>query len=112
MDPSRIYEATENRREEAERLLEEEPIIPLTHEVAVALAGEAPVEAPGISPFLVPGLYLYKGTGRFSLYSEGDSLVVHHGCLGSGPTAMKRQPLAVLLDEAPLEVYVTCSMAP
>jgi hypothetical protein len=99
------------RLADAEALLEDAAIVPLTSEDASELAGELLPEARGTAPFLVRGLCLQRTTGRFTVYLDGQSLVVHHGSLGSGSGLMERQPLVLQLDRAPIEVYVTCSMA-
>ena len=82
------------------------------------LDGRLPGRHPGL-PRVVPGRSGadHRWIGRLlgvraregSL--DGDSLADHYGCLGSGPTAMKHQPLAVQIERAPDDVHVVCSMA-
>ncbi len=56
-------------------------------------------------PYLVRGLYFHDGTGGFILKKRGNDLLVLHSCLGDF-SPMKRQPLVVLLDWKPKNVYV------
>jgi hypothetical protein len=111
LDRTRIYEVTESKEPDAERLLQDASIVALTDQEAIELIGKALPDAPGTKPYLTRGLYLNRGTGRFSVYILEDQLVVHHGSLGSSPVPMKRQALVIQLEQSPVEVFVTCSMA-
>jgi hypothetical protein len=111
LDRARIHEVVESKELVAEELLEDVAIVELTDEQAAELVGEALPDAPGTKPYLTRGVYLARGTGRFSVYTLDEQLVVHHGSLGSGGYPMSRQALVLQLERAPAEVFVTCSMA-
>ena len=64
-----------------------------------------------LKPYLVRGLYLYEGTGAFSVYFRDTTLWVAHGSLGKHAVPMKRRPLVVFLEHAPTKVYVSVWMA-
>jgi hypothetical protein len=64
-----------------------------------------------LKPYLVRGLVLQEATGGFSVFQEGSTLWVSHGCLGGGPTSMKRRPIIILLEQEPKVVYLSVSMA-
>jgi hypothetical protein len=111
LDRTRIHEVIESKQPDAEQLLQDVSSVELTSQQAAEFIGEALPEVPGTKPYLTRGVYLSRGTGRFSAYILADQLVVHHGSLGSGNVPMKRQALVLQLEQSPVEVFVTCSMA-
>jgi hypothetical protein len=111
LDPSRIHEVLEARQADAEQLLQDVSIVELTDQQAAELIGQPLPEAPGTKPYLVRGLYLNRGTGQFSVYVSSEQLVVRHRSLGSRAVPMVRQALVLQLEQAPVEVFVHCSMA-
>jgi hypothetical protein len=110
LDPGRIQEVVESKQPEAERLLEDVPILELGDEQAAEFVGGALAGAPGTRPYLTRGLYLNRQTYMFTVYVREDQLVVYHGTLGTSPLPMRRQALVLQLERKPSEVFVTCTM--
>jgi hypothetical protein len=111
LDRERLHEVVETEEAEAEQLLDDVAVVELTSDEAAEFVGEALPEIPGTKPYLTRGLYLIRGTGSFSVYVSEDQLAVTHGSLGRSAQSMKRQALVLQLERAPVEVFVTCSMA-
>lgn len=95
---------------EAEEMLDDAACAELTPELAAELTGRPMQPQLGSELFLVRAVYLIRETGHFRVYHAQDELWVTHGCMGSSPVPMKRQPLVVRLPRKPERVYVTCSM--
>ena len=73
--------------------------------------GSTRVSSPaGRQPYLLRGVLLNEQTGRFSLYSSGNRLLVSHDSLGQSPLRMRRRPLVAYLSAPPSELFVVCGM--
>lgn len=62
-------------------------------------------------PYLVRAVAKNEGTGRFYASMCEDALYVHHGSLGRSIPPSTRVPIVVFLNQPPIEVFVTWSMA-
>jgi hypothetical protein len=111
LDRGRIHEVIESRGPQAEELLQDISIVPLTSEEAAEFIGEPLPKAPGTQPYLTRGVYLNRATGAFRVSILKDQLRVHHDSLGGRAVPMKRQALVLQLENKPKELFVTCSMA-
>ena len=58
----------------------------------------------GKRPYLVRAIFENGGTGRFTIYRNGDALIVHHGSLGR-PHIKFPLALVVNLDFQPRRIY-------
>jgi hypothetical protein len=111
LDRERIHEVVADGLAGAEELLQDVPGVALTNQEAADLIGRPLPAAPGTQPYLVRGLLLIRATGSFSVHVLEGQVSVYHGSLGGGAAHMTRQPLVLLLEQPPAEVYVSVSMA-
>lgn len=111
IDDANMHEVVGARLTAAEAFLKDVSCVEISVEQAAELTGKPLPQAEGAKLFLVRGVCLRRDTGRFAVYVKGTELLVHHGCLGTGPVPMNRQPLVVQVQKRPVRVYVTCSMA-
>jgi len=107
----RIENVIPDKELEAEDLLSTVPYVEITSQQAEAFAGFPLIPHPDARSYLMRGVYLSRRTGVFQVYSLGrGDYLVYHECLGSAPSAMKRQALVVQLDKPPKRVFVFCRM--
>lgn len=52
-----------------------------------------------------------QDNSRLIICQKGNSILVHHGCLGKNPRIMKKSVVVVYLSTEPNKIYSTCSMA-
>src|SRR3954454_1392669 len=112
LDPTIVRLALEPFQDEAERLLADVPWVQLTADDAARLAGWADAPEPN-HLYLLRGLELpaaRTGGLRVRQSPAGDLLVTFEGpgrSAGQGPT--RRQPVVVMVDRSPRNVYVVTS---
>lgn len=106
LDKARLHEVMEEQQEEAQARLEETALIELTAEQAARYIGRPLPDAPGTLPYLARGLYRNPGMGQFTVYDNGEQVVVQHGSLGSDKAPLLRRALVLQLEREPSEVYV------
>lgn len=105
-------EVAPERQAEAQNLLTASTFVVLSEERARELAGR---DVPGGATdriYLIRAVYLYEGTGKFEVYSDGRQVAAVHHCLGAFPAwKMTRRALIVRLPRPPERVWVYCGMA-
>jgi hypothetical protein len=111
LDGDRVHEVVEQSLPSAETLLKDVPCVVLDDQQARTFTGEPVPDVPGARAYLTRGVLLNRETGGFTIYVSGDQLIVYHRCLGRSTAPMSRQPLVLLLERKPSEIYVACSMA-
>lgn len=105
------FSCVSDHRAEAEKRLENNSVASLTEADLSYYGVDAKHLAPGRRPFLVRALMGNKGTGRFVVYLYDESIVIHHGSLGSYWPPLERMPLVVWLAKEPGQVFVSVSVA-
>jgi hypothetical protein len=105
VDERDIHPVTEAKLEAAKRKLETISVAPISASEAEELVNS---ELDGSSFFLIRGLCLGCGTGLFSAYSNGRSVLIDHVSLAGRGTPATRWPVVVRLDRIPSEVFVQC----
>ena len=109
--PVSCVEVKPSASPEAERVLSDNACVAITAADANRFLQHPLTVAPPLSLYLVRGVYLNRGTGAFSVTSNGVDLFVFHGSLGRSAVPMQRQPLIVALPSEPSKIYVSASMA-
>ena len=102
---SAIYEVVASK--EAVALygdLKNKEFIPLSEEKAAYFTGSYFHLKPEERPFLFRTVYGQGGTGHYTLYRKGDSLLIFHGSLGHA-SAYHRSAIIANLPFTPIEVY-------
>jgi len=114
LDPSIVRLVLEPFQDEAERLLENVSWVQLTADDAARLAGWADAPEPD-HLYLLRGLELpavRTGGLRVTQSAAGDVLVAFEGLTHSADAGQtRRQPVVVMLDRPPRNVYVMTSVA-
>lgn len=77
---------------------------------AQLIVGNSMDETEGYEPYLVRGLMINDGTGGFEILQNRDEILVSHFGLGEF-TSWKKQPLVVILQHPPEEVYTVAQTA-
>jgi len=110
LDRGRFAPVQELNRAAAEELLRDGPFLQIDAEKANELVGSELGSDGDGECYLLRGLYLQEGTGSFTVYAREGRVLVHHGCLGSGPVPMNRTAVVARLSDPPIEVYTMCTM--
>lgn len=104
------YEVVASREAWAVVLLEKEPIVPLSAELARSLAGDHFIADPDKKPYLVRAVCGHGATGGYTLSRRGRELLIAHGSLGRH-RRYQRSAFIVNFDVPPTELYLTVSIA-
>ncbi len=107
----KFQEVTGATEPKAESLLKQKSIVQLSLAQARTFTGNQFKPTKAKRPYLVRAVYLNKETGGFSVFLDGNKLIVSHDSLGHSAVPMKRQALVVSLSAQPSQVFVTCGMA-
>ena len=107
----KFQEVTGAMEPNAEKLLKQKSIVLLSLTQARTFTGNQFKPTKAKRPYLVRAVYLNKETGGFSVFLDGNKLIVSHDSLGHSAVPMKRQALVVSLSAQPAQVFVTCGMA-
>ena len=108
---SDIFEVVASKEYVAEvRDLVRSRFVPLTQEVARYFTGDYYRCPSGKRPFLVRAVFAHGGTGGYTLFRSGNTLLVSHASLGR-TVVYNRSALVVNLAFTPTDVYTEVSVA-
>ena len=91
--------------------LRDASIVPLAGAEAVALTGGHGIALTGVRAYLVRAVAKNETSGAFEARLCGPTLWISHGSLGHVVPPSTRAPVVVFLDRAPIDLFVSWSMA-
>jgi hypothetical protein len=106
-----VHKVADAREHDAENALVNDSTVALDMSAAQRYVTEILPAAPGKSYYLVRGCYYNENTGRYSVSSVGEVLVVSHVNLGTSTSPPKKRALLVALEGPAAQVYVGCATA-